>query len=202
MPIEARQDLAQRVEQVIGALQRSEGARCAACSASLCGHQVLLSMVLGYQDQPHCLDCLATALGRDRQILRDEMEAYILGKECLSYGWRWTNLRETGKTQVKPACLWGSGIREEPPLDRGVSGPASVMKEVEGVSAEWDAGDLGCGELVLELRTRMVALGPGQILKLAARDPGAPEDLPAWCGMTGHALLQARHPDYWIRRRS
>jgi tRNA 2-thiouridine synthesizing protein A len=67
--------------------------------------------------------------------------------------------------------------------------------------AEWDAGDMGCGELVLELRLRLKAMAPGSILKVTARDLGAPEDLPAWCGMTGHTLLKAQHPEYWIRRR-
>lgn len=65
----------------------------------------------------------------------------------------------------------------------------------------WDAGDMGCGELVLELRGRMLALAPGAVLRLTARDPGAPEDLPAWCRMTGHVLVRAEHPLYWIRRK-
>ena len=67
---------------------------------------------------------------------------------------------------------------------------------------EWDAGDLGCGELVMHLRTRLRAM-PGKVLKLIARDPGAPADIPAYCRMTGHMLL---HEDlskfsYWIRAR-
>ncbi len=66
---------------------------------------------------------------------------------------------------------------------------------------EWDAGDMGCGELVLELRTKMSALRPGEYFRLIARDPGAPEDLPAWCRMTGHRLAQANHPQYLIERR-
>jgi len=66
---------------------------------------------------------------------------------------------------------------------------------------EWDAGDLGCGELVLELRLRMASMRPGQVLRLVARDPGAPADLPAWCRMTGHALVSAEHPVYYIRRK-
>jgi tRNA 2-thiouridine synthesizing protein A len=65
----------------------------------------------------------------------------------------------------------------------------------------WDAGAMGCGELVLELRFRLQALPPGAVLELTATDPGAPEDLPAWCRMTGHALLRERHPHYWIRRK-
>lgn len=66
---------------------------------------------------------------------------------------------------------------------------------------EWDAGAMGCGELVLELRMRMFHLRPGQVFRLIASDPGAPEDLPAWCRMTGHALVAARHPVYHIQRK-
>ena len=66
---------------------------------------------------------------------------------------------------------------------------------------EWDAGDMGCGELVLELRSKMLALRPGEYLRLIARDPGAPEDLPAWCRLTGHRLVEADHPQYLIERR-
>ncbi len=69
-------------------------------------------------------------------------------------------------------------------------------------SAEWNAGDMGCGELVIELRARMLALAPREVLKLVARDPGAREDLPSWCRMTGHRLIAADHPHYWIQRKS
>ncbi len=68
--------------------------------------------------------------------------------------------------------------------------------------AEWDAGDMGCGDLVLDLRRRIQSLCAGQILKVVARDPGAPADLPAWCRLTGHELVRAEHPLYWIRRKS
>jgi len=67
--------------------------------------------------------------------------------------------------------------------------------------ARWDAGDLGCGDLVLELRFRMDALRPGQLLELTARDPGARADIPAWCRMTGHTLITEAHPVYQIRRK-
>jgi tRNA 2-thiouridine synthesizing protein A len=65
----------------------------------------------------------------------------------------------------------------------------------------WDAGALGCGDLVLELRRRILAMRPGAILEVVARDAGAPEDLPSWCRMTGHALLSAAPPTYLIRRK-
>ena len=67
--------------------------------------------------------------------------------------------------------------------------------------AEWDAGDMGCGDLVLELKRRVEGLPPGTTLRLRAIDPGAPADLPAWCRMTGHTLVSQQHPIYLIRRK-
>jgi tRNA 2-thiouridine synthesizing protein A len=65
----------------------------------------------------------------------------------------------------------------------------------------WDAGELACGELVLELKRRLDGMRPGQVLKLVALDAGAPADLPAWCRLTGHTLVSATHPVYYIRRK-
>lgn len=65
----------------------------------------------------------------------------------------------------------------------------------------YDAGDTLCGELALELRAELRQLEPGQILEVIARDPAAPQDLPAWCKLTGHELVLVQHPHYWIRRR-
>lgn len=67
--------------------------------------------------------------------------------------------------------------------------------------ATWDAGDLGCGDLVLQLRFRIETLEPGAVLRLVALDPGARADLPAWCRLTGHVLVAAEHPVYFIRRK-
>ena len=80
---------------------------------------------------------------------------------------------------IHPLCLWASTSPE----------------------AEWDAGEIGCGDLVLELRLRLQAMKPGEILKVTARDPGAPQDIPAWCGLTGHKLVSSQHPDYRIQRK-
>ena len=70
------------------------------------------------------------------------------------------------------------------------------------VEAIWDAGELGCGELILALKLRMRQLQQGQVLCLTARDTGAPADIPAWCRLTGNLLL---HTDptanmYFIQR--
>ncbi len=66
---------------------------------------------------------------------------------------------------------------------------------------EWDAGYMGCGEVIILLRLRMEKLKPGELLRLTARDEGAPVDLPAWCRMTGRRLLRAEHPEYWIEQK-
>ncbi len=65
----------------------------------------------------------------------------------------------------------------------------------------YDAGDLGCGDLVMALRGRLAEMRPGDVLVVTATDPGAVLDIPAWCGLTGHALVDERHPVYRIRRK-
>ena len=88
-------------------------------------------------------------------------------------------------SSLQPACCGEATLSGAPPFH-----------------AVWDAGDLGCGELVLELRLRMRQLDSGQVMRLTAHDPGAPADIPAWCRMTSHRLL---HTDpatsfYFIQR--
>lgn len=70
------------------------------------------------------------------------------------------------------------------------------------VPHNWDAGGMGCGELILELKLRLGRLAPGSVFKLIASDPGVPEDLPAWCRMTGNRLLRASPPEFLIERKS
>lgn len=74
--------------------------------------------------------------------------------------------------------------------------PIDNLKVVD----EWDAGDMGCGEILILLRSRMRDFEVGDVLKLTTRDLGAPEDLPAWCRLTGRRLAHANHPDYWIEQ--
>lgn len=78
----------------------------------------------------------------------------------------------------------------------------SNRRELPGIAALWDAGDLSCGELVLELRGRLADI-PGRVLRVIALDPGAPEDIPAWCRLTRHALVRRDDAtsSYWIRAR-
>lgn len=65
-----------------------------------------------------------------------------------------------------------------------------------------DVGDTLCGELALMLRAELKKMEAGQVLEVVARDPAAPQDIPAWCDVTGHRMLRAEHPRYWIRRKN
>lgn len=71
--------------------------------------------------------------------------------------------------------------------------------------AALDAGESGCGELIILISRAVRRLAPGQILEVAAYDLAAGVDIPAWCRSTGHALLSAAldtHPQrFRIRAR-
>jgi tRNA 2-thiouridine synthesizing protein A len=56
----------------------------------------------------------------------------------------------------------------------------------------YDAGPTGCGELIINLFLTMKKLKSGQIVEVISYDPGAREDLPAWCRMQNHTLLERR----------
>jgi tRNA 2-thiouridine synthesizing protein A len=81
-----------------------------------------------------------------------------------------------------------------------VTGPTGGAAGLS-VADEWDAGGIGCGELVMALHLRMRSLRAGDIVRVTATDPAAPEDLPAWCRLCGHTLVAMNHPNYWIRRK-
>ena len=76
--------------------------------------------------------------------------------------------------------------------------------DIEGhiaVADHWNAGHMGCGEVVIMLRMRFQPLAPGQVFKLTTQDLGAHEDIPAWCRLTSRRLLKADHPHYWIEQK-
>jgi tRNA 2-thiouridine synthesizing protein A len=78
---------------------------------------------------------------------------------------------------------------------------------VAGFPREWDfdevydAVDRGCGDFIMDLRQVMADLPPGTRVMVASRDAGAPAEVPAWCRLTGHTLVDARPPFYLIRKR-
>ena len=82
--------------------------------------------------------------------------------------------------------------------------PASDNNLLTGTAsadAEWDAGDLACGDLVLELLKKMKALPPGAVLKLIATDPAARIDIGAWCRVTKNRLVAMSPPVFFIQRK-
>ncbi|HEY8365103.1 MAG TPA: sulfurtransferase TusA family protein [Haloplasmataceae bacterium] len=56
----------------------------------------------------------------------------------------------------------------------------------------FDAGKINCNELIKNIYIRMSNLRSGQILEVISYDLGAIEDIPAWCRMQGHKLLDVK----------
>ena len=194
-----------KIEALLRDLNLMRERRCDGCSGTVCGHETLMSFTMGFKDAPRCMDCLATIMATDRDALRDHILAYIKQRPCHYEGWLWANREEGFEPDALPACLWpfsaavGSGqLRQH---SKTAPKKTSATDGHPNCDAEWDAGDIGCGDLVLELRMRLRSVEPGQTLKVIARDPGAAEDLPAWCRLTGHTLVASGHPAYWIKRK-
>ena len=189
-----------RTETVLRYLADVEAARCITCGTDVCGHEALMCLVMGFKTHPRCLNCLTAALARERREFRDHVYAYIAHHECLRAGWDQASRAEGVDPRCPPGCLWAAGEGSAPVTDDAERQEPETSRSPMA-DAEWDAGDMGCGDLVMELRMRLHPMRPGEILKITARDPGAPEDLPAWCRLTGHTLVSSQHPDYWIERR-
>ena len=68
-------------------------------------------------------------------------------------------------------------------------------------AAMFDGGETGCGELLLELRLFTQRQTGGSLVAIRTLDAGAPQEIPAWCRLTGHILLEAAHPFYLLRIR-
>ena len=62
-------------------------------------------------------------------------------------------------------------------------------------------GELGCGDLIYELREQFTRVRPGAVVRIVSNDPGGPREIPAWCEMTGRTLIAADPPYYLIRAR-
>jgi tRNA 2-thiouridine synthesizing protein A len=62
-------------------------------------------------------------------------------------------------------------------------------------------GELGCGDLIYELREQFARVQPGAVVCVISNDPGGPLEIPAWCEMTGRTLLAMDPPNYTIRDR-
>ena len=173
-----------RAETLIADIGRLSGARCP-CSATLCGHALLFSFLLGFKSQPRCAPCLANAMGRPAPDFASHLIDTIRHRACYNAAWLWASARER-------ACLVAS-VQPVSAPDQTASGPVDV-------DAGFDAGDMGCGDLALELRIKLQSMARGAVVQVIARDPGAPADIPAWCRLTGNPLVFQNHPIYLIQK--
>ena len=63
---------------------------------------------------------------------------------------------------------------------------------------EFDGGDETCGRVIINLFTYLKAHSPGATIMIISRDPGAPQEVPAWCRMTRNTLIDQAHPYYLV----
>jgi tRNA 2-thiouridine synthesizing protein A len=55
-----------------------------------------------------------------------------------------------------------------------------------------DARRLLCPLPVIRVQDRVTDLSPGTLLEAVCTDPGALNDIPAWCRINGHRVVETR----------
>ena len=55
-----------------------------------------------------------------------------------------------------------------------------------------DARRLLCPLPVIRVQDRVARLAPGTVVEVICTDPGALNDIPAWCRINGHRVLETR----------
>ena len=58
-----------------------------------------------------------------------------------------------------------------------------------------DARRLLCPLPVIRTQDKVAQLRPGDVLEVVCTDPGALNDIPAWCRINGHKVLATRRND-------
>lgn len=175
------------------------GNHCIECGVCLCGHQIVINVILGLKTTLRCLDCNARRLNHPCRQLRDHLFQYVRRRDCYRQAWESEKDCGTNPYNRLPTCLWQTDEASDATGEACIASP-TPEKNVPA-DEEWDAGEMACGDLLLALRIRLQRMAPESVLKVIARDPSAPEDVPAWCRLTGHRLLSASHPEYVIERK-
>jgi len=69
--------------------------------------------------------------------------------------------------------------------------------------AQLDCRRLLCPMPVIRVQDKVAELKPGDELEVVCTDPGAMQDIPAWCRINGHLLLdqQVRDDEYILHIR-
>lgn len=190
-------------ETVIAAVHSSWGSACTHCGVVITGYEVVLSWVSGFKTSIGCVECLASRTARDRREFLEHAIQNIRRLDCFRAGWI-ASSRRLRDANAWPHERFPAEVAEridDEDDDLESDFPADSRATTLAAAEDWDAGEMSCGDLVLELRLRLAALAPGQVIHVRATDPGAPGDLPAWCRLTQNPMLNAEHPDYWIQRR-
>nr|MBP7310705.1 DsrE/DsrF/DrsH-like family protein [Candidatus Cloacimonadota bacterium] len=76
--------------------------------------------------------------------------------------------------------------------DHIYQGKEAAAPAQAGKTITADACGLQCPGPIMRLKQEMDKLETGDILNIAASDPGFAKDVPAWCTMTGNKLLEIR----------
>ncbi len=78
----------------------------------------------------------------------------------------------------------------------------SVVRSILAGDLFYDAGAKSCTEGPLEEIARLIRqLDPGQTLEIHATNPSVARDLPAWCRLTGHELINQEMDHFLIRHK-
>ena len=92
-----------------------------------------------------------------------------------------------------------AALSAPPPPSKAAAEPAAALF---GADAFFDAGSQGCGDGPLDkIAATLRKMDSGQTLEVRATDPSVAVDLPAWCRMVGHTLIEQRDDRYVIRRK-
>ncbi|MCH2556191.1 MAG: sulfurtransferase TusA family protein [Alcanivorax sp.] len=55
-----------------------------------------------------------------------------------------------------------------------------------------------CPIPVIKTQNRVNQLAQGDVLRVTCTDPGALNDIPAWCRINGHEVLETRREDHEV----
>lgn len=72
------------------------------------------------------------------------------------------------------------------------------MSEPTDATFQLDARNLLCPMPVIRVQDRVEGLRPGDRLETVATDPGALQDIPAWCRINGHRVIETRRDGHEV----
>jgi TusA-related sulfurtransferase len=98
--------------------------------------------------------------------------------------------------RIADMWLLCSGFRSDPKI------LTQTSQAHFNADAFYDAGEKGCTDGPLEeIAGLMRKMSSGQTLEVHAAAPSVTADLPAWCRMAGHELIEREEEHYLIRRK-